>query len=229
MAAVPTYRHTLGWLVAAALLAFNVPAIFSMGLGWQRSVFLLPYVTGAGVLLAVYFWNHAVTTRQWIAYWPNGLVATTVACFLLLRNIAGQLPSAVPQGAELLLTLIWVGLVYGAVDGLLLNVFPVLAVQGASFFESRPTLQSRLLRGSLALVASLAISVIYHLGYAEFRGAPIVPVMLGNAIITLTYLLSGNPLAAVATHVIMHMAAVLHGMETTLQLPPHYAGDNAAR
>jgi hypothetical protein len=60
----------------------------------------------------------------------------------------------------------------------------------------------------LALVASLAITVVYHVGYTEFQGGLIVPVMIGNAIITLTYLLSGNPLAAVATHVIMHMAAV---------------------
>jgi hypothetical protein len=39
-------------------------------------------------------------------------------------------------------------------------------------------------------------------------------------LIALTYLSTGSP--AVATHVIMHMAAVLHGMETTLQVPPHY-------
>ena len=66
------------------------------------------------------------------------------------------------------------------------------------------------------------MTVIYHLGYTEFRGVAIVSAMIGNAIITLTYLLSGSPLAAAATHVIMHMAAVLHGMETTVQVPPHY-------
>jgi hypothetical protein len=42
-----------------------------------------------------------------------------------------------------------------------------------------------------------------------------VPVMIRNAIVTLTSLLSGSPTAAVATHVIMHIAAALHGMETT--------------
>jgi hypothetical protein len=50
-----------------------------------------------------------------------------------------------------------------------------------------------------------------------------VSVVIGNVIITSSYLLTGSPLAAVVTHVIMHVAAVLHGMETTLQLPPHYA------
>jgi hypothetical protein len=120
------------------------------------------------------------------------------------------------------LALGWAGLAYGVIDGPLLNVFPVLAVQGASFFDPKPPLQSRLVLGLLALVASLAITVIYHLGYSESQGVAITSVMIGNAIITLTYLLTGSPLAAVATHVVMHMAAVLHDMETTLQLPPHY-------
>ena len=73
----------------------------------------------------------------------------------------------------------------------------------------------------LRLQPSLAMTVIYHLGYTEFQGAAIVSAVIGNAIITLTYLLTGSPLAAVATHIIMHMAAVLHGMATTLQVPPH--------
>ena len=47
-------------------------------------------------------------------------------------------------------------------------------------------------------------------------------VMVGNAIITSSYLLTGSPLAVILSHVAMHMAAVLHGMETSLPLPPHY-------
>jgi len=47
-------------------------------------------------------------------------------------------------------------------------------------------------------------------------------VVVGNAIITSSYFLTGSPLAAILSHVAMHVTAVLHGMETTLQLPPHY-------
>jgi hypothetical protein len=46
--------------------------------------------------------------------------------------------------------------------------------------------------------------------------------LIGNAVVTAAYLLAGNPLAPVLAHVIMHVAAVLHGMETTMQQPPHY-------
>lgn len=40
--------------------------------------------------------------------------------------------------------------------------------------------------------------------------------------LTFAYLLTGNPLAAIIAHVRMHGAAVIHGMGTTMQLPPHY-------
>jgi membrane protease YdiL (CAAX protease family) len=74
----------------------------------------------------------------------------------------------------------------------------------------------------MALLASAVVTALYHLGFAEYRGAQVLQPVLGNSIITLAYLLSGNPLAPILAHVMMHGAAVLHGPETTLQLPPHY-------
>ena len=53
------------------------------------------------------------------------------------------------------------------------------------------------------------------------RPAVIQP-LIGNALLTLGFLLTGSPGAAIVGHVIMHAAAVVHGMETTVQLPPHY-------
>ncbi len=46
--------------------------------------------------------------------------------------------------------------------------------------------------------------------------------VVGNAIITSSYLLTGSPLAVILSHVAMHVAAVLHGMEISLRLPPYY-------
>jgi hypothetical protein len=54
------------------------------------------------------------------------------------------------------------------------------------------------------------------------RGPALGWVVVGNAIITSSYLLTGSPLAAILSHVAMHVAAVLHGMETSLRLPPYY-------
>ena len=136
-------------------------------------------------------------------------------------KVQGYPPSAVPEGIQLVLAIIWIGITYGVVDGLLLNVLPVLIVQRAWPDEadsSRPTL---LTRGFFALLASIFITIAYHLGYTEFHGFSMLWVIIGNSIITLTYLLTGSPLSAIVTHVIMHIAAVLHGMETVLMLPPH--------
>ena len=108
MSTVPESRHMLGWLAAAAVIAFAVSAVFSMGLRWERSLFLIPYVAGIGLFLVVYFSRHPLCVRQWIGYWPYAFIGTAVASFLLNRNIAGQPSSAVPEGWQLVLALGWV-------------------------------------------------------------------------------------------------------------------------
>jgi hypothetical protein len=72
------------------------------------------------------------------------------------------------------------------------------------------------------LGASLLVAATYHLGYQEFRGPELMQPLIGNGLITLAFLLTGSPAAAIIAHVIMHTAAVLHGINTTVQLPPHY-------
>jgi hypothetical protein len=223
MTSEPDLKQSLAWLVVAAIIGFSVPAVFSSALRWERSLFLIPYVAVVGAFLFLYFRLTPISLRQLIGRWPYGLVGIAVATFLLIRNIQGQPTSAVPEGGQLIFALAWIGLVYGVIDGLLLNVMPVLAVQGPRFYESSPSWKERLVRGFIALAASVVVTVAYHSGYTEFHGPKMVSVIVGNVIITSSYLLTGSPLAAVVTHVIMHVAAALHGMESTLQLPPHYA------
>jgi hypothetical protein len=40
--------------------------------------------------------------------------------------------------------------------------------------------------------------------------------------LSLFYVLTTNPLSAVLSHIAMHVTAVLHGLNTAVQLPPHY-------
>jgi hypothetical protein len=77
------------------------------------------------------------------------------------------------------------------------------------------------LRGITALVASAALTLVYHLGYAEFRGRDVASPIFGNVVITATYIVSGNPLAPLLTHIAMQVGAIAHGIETVPQLPPH--------
>jgi hypothetical protein len=74
----------------------------------------------------------------------------------------------------------------------------------------------------VGLLASTYVTTTYHRGYPEFRGAAIGMPILGNELMSLGMILTRNPLTAAMSHAVMHVAAVLHGMEATIQLPPHY-------
>lgn len=106
-------------------------------------------------------------------------------------------------------------LVRGAADGLLLSVMPVMTARRV--FAGKNTLAVAL----IALLASLIAAAAYHAGYPELRNASLLSPVIGNGSITLSYLLGRNPLAPILAHVAMHVAAVFHGPEGVMQLPPH--------
>ena len=67
--------------------------------------------------------------------------------------------------------MLWRGVAYGAADGLLLSAFPILAVFAAAegSRHRRRRLGHGLAVGAAALLASLAMTTVYHLGYRDFR------------------------------------------------------------
>ena len=218
----PELKQSVMWLMLAGLIGFLVTAVFSMGLRWERSLFLIPYITIISIFFVIYFSKHPLSIKQLFGSWRIGLVGVVVATLFLMWKVQGYPPSAVPEGIQLVWAIIWIGITYGMVDGLLLNVMPVLIVHRAWPAEADTSRKKLLTRGFLALLASIFVTIAYHLGYTEFHGFSMFWVIVGNSIITLTYLLTGSPLSAIVTHAVMHIAAVLHGMETVLMLPPHY-------
>ena len=139
-----------------------------------------------------------------------------------MRNVRSQPESRQMEGGELVLDLAWLGLAYGLIDALFLNVLPVLSVwQGFTVLGWTDSLWGKIAVGALGLAASLLVALTYHLGYPEFRNRKVGLVLVGNGLITLAYVLSTNPLGAMISHTVMHLAAVLRGPETTIQLPPH--------
>lgn len=84
------------------------------------------------------------------------------------------------------------------------------------------SIPGKVLAGLFALGASLLVTGAYHLGFAEFQGTEVAKPLFGNGVLTLSYLISANPLATIVSHIGMHVASVLLGIETTVQLPPHY-------
>ena len=75
-----------------------------------------------------------------------------------------------PGGIEFIAAHLWRGIVYGAADGLLLSAFPILLVF-AALRDSRLRRRAGglIAVGAVAMVASLAMTAVYHAGYRDFR------------------------------------------------------------
>jgi hypothetical protein len=212
------------WIVAGGALGFAVAAAFAGLLRLPRALFLIPYVVLVSAYLCGYaHWSEVDIRDLIVRHWPWGVVgAATVGAFVV-RNVLSQPAFPRPQGLELAFDLVWFGVIYGTLDALLLSIMPVLATwQAFSGLGWTGTWPGRLAAGAAAIVASLLVTAAYHLGYPEFRGPSVAAPVFGNGVISLGYLLTTNPIAAIASHVAMHVSAVLHGLETTAQLPPHY-------
>lgn len=212
-----TASNLLLWLVGACALGFVLSAFFATGLKASRRVFLIPYVLITSAFLYSYFSANPLDLRHHLLW---GILAGIVLGAFLVRTVFAQPASRTSTGFDLAFDLLWAGAVYGVVDGLFLNVFPVMLVMRLAPESANFGVVIGL--GSLGLAASLLVTLAYHLGYAEFRNRSVGLVLFGNALITLAYLLSGNPLGAVLSHAVMHIAAVVRGAETTIQLPPHH-------
>jgi membrane protease YdiL (CAAX protease family) len=72
------------------------------------------------------------------------------------------------------------------------------------------------------MLVSIAVFVVYHLGFPEFRGVAVAGPIVAGVFFGTAYLTTRNPLVPILAHVAMHVAAVLHGPAGTAQLPPHY-------
>jgi hypothetical protein len=111
--------------------------------------------------------------------------------------------------------------VYGAAEAVLLATLPVLAVWQAAASAGRTgDAWSKVGSGAMAIAAALLVILVHHLGYAEFR-QPAARPKLAGALVTcglqaLAFLLTGNVLAPLVAHIMLHGQMVLRGIE----LPP---------
>ncbi|MEW6669345.1 MAG: CPBP family glutamic-type intramembrane protease [Thermodesulfobacteriota bacterium] len=225
MTAQKTAWGHLVWVLAGALLGMAVAAVFAGVLRLPRNLYLVPYV----VLVSAFLWgyvrwsgvdlDHLIRDRRgW------GLLGAVVVGAFVVSSVLRQPSSPTPQGFELMFDLLWLGVVYGTLDGLLLSVLPVYATWKALSGEGwTARWPGRIGAGILALLASSVVTAAYHLGYPEFRGPQVMMPVFGVGVMSLSYILTRNPLSPVLSHVAMHVAAVLHGLQSVLQLPPHYA------
>jgi hypothetical protein len=217
-------RAHLAWLAAGLVMGFAVPFVFADVLEIQRDAYYALYATAVGVFVVSWARATGQDLRRMARHRLLLAVVLGVAVAGLLAGIViGTEPeSARSGGAELVGALLWRGVVYGVADGLLLSVFPILAVF-AAFADTR--LRRRrsgtIVIGAVAMIASLAMTAAYHAGYEQFRSEEMRSPLAGDLVWSAPTLVTLNPVGAPIAHVGLHSAAVLHSYETELFLPPH--------
>jgi hypothetical protein len=212
------------WLAGGMAVAFLMPFALADQLGLSRDLYYAIYV-GAVVGLFVGWARDTgqslrdMIVRRWRLAVGLGLLVAAVSAFVAVRAEAG---SAHPGGLEFMAALGWRGVVYGAADGLLLSAFPILLV----FAALRDTRLRRragglVVVGAIAMVASLAMTAVYHAGYSDFRSDKLRKPVTGDLIWSVPTLATLNPVGAPIAHVGLHVGAVVHNYDTDLFLPPH--------
>jgi hypothetical protein len=217
-------RRHLAWLLAGLVMGFAVPFLFADVLRLPRDLYYGIYI--ASVLVFFVAWSRAtgqrldlMVRRRWRPAVVLGVVFALVLGFaVVLSEPAG--PG--PEGLALVWAVLWRGVAYGAADGLLLSAFPILAVfaaaEGSSLRRSRP---GTVVVGAAALLASLLMTTVYHLGYRDFRSPLLARPVTADLVWSVPTLVTLNPIGTPITHAGMHVTAVLHNSETEVFLPPH--------
>ena len=212
------------WLLGGLVLAFGVPFVFADLAGLQRDLYYALYVSSVFAFVGVWARQtqqpiRAFLTRRWQWAVPLGVAAGALLALTVLRE-----PSTPhPQGVTFVGAILWRGIVYGAADGVLLSVFPILAV--FALFASTP-MRERSKRavagiGVLAMVASLLFTGVYHVGYPDFRGSKVKRPLTGDVMWSVPTLMTLSPLGTPIAHIATHVTAVVHSYDTDLFLPPH--------
>jgi hypothetical protein len=210
------------WVVASGVVGFGVAAIGTQRMRLSRETFVFLHAVATTALFVAY-------SRARFLSWPalasarplRTALVVFVAATIGIRSVLAQPGAPAATGGRLVFEILWDGVVYGAADGALLTVLPMLAV-----FQSFGPVKGarRIERTTLALLASVAVFAAYHVGFVEFVGPAMVWPLVAALLFGTAYAVCENPTAPVLAHAAMHVAAVLHGPAGTVQLPPHYGG-----
>ncbi len=219
------------WMTLAALgvittAAFLVSWLCTEVLHLPRAVYLATLMILTGVLAYGYLaWSGTDGIAFISAHWGWGVLGAALSG---LAGFAAVLAGARRRGlpapprrrpVRAVGEMIWEGLLYGAAEGMLLSVLPVLAAwQTFALLGWTDTAFGAIGSGILAIVASAFVIWIHHLGYREFRGTPEIALpILGCGVLSVAYLLTRSPIAAMGGHILLHTGMEIRGVP----MPPY--------
>jgi len=215
-------RHWLR-LLASIPFAFAVPFVFADTLQLNRDIFYGVYALAVACFVTAWARDTHLTRRDLIRNWRWGVLLGVIgAALTALIAIRTDHATDRPGVIELVAAVLWRGVVYGATDGVLLSVFPILAVFAAfAGTRLRRKAAGTVVVAAIAMIASLGITTVYHLGYSDFRTEKVRKPIAGDMIWSAPTLVTLSPFGAPIAHVGLHVGAVLHSYDTDTFLPPH--------
>lgn len=212
-----TYFVALAVIVGGSLLVTYVATDLGR---MTRTPYVALLVFFTGALTWAYLWASGTGAVEFLRIgWAWGLlgaVVTGAVTGLLARRWPAT--SSRPRGAAALAKMAWEGVVYGATEGTLLSILPVLAVwQGGRALGWTGDWSGKVGVGALAMAASILVIGLHHLGYREFRGPQVRFPIIACGFFSLGYLLTGSVIAAIGGHIVLHLVMIVRGAE----MPPH--------
>lgn len=217
-------QKQLPWILAGLGGGFLVPFVLADQLNTPKDLYYGIYgalvlgFVGAWARATDVPWRHALARR-----WRLAILLSAGCAAILVLIVLGQDATSRPGGAALIGAVLWRGVFYGVIDGLILSAFPILATFAAfkgSKLERRGR-RGKVAIGAVALIASLLMTAAYHVGYSDFRSRQMRSPLAGDVVWSIPTLVTLNPIGAPISHAVMHTTAVLHSYHTDLFLPPH--------
>jgi hypothetical protein len=225
---MPLADPSFGWQEAVA--AFAIISVVAFLVTWVVTdlghVPRTPYVailtlTTLGLAAGYLAWSGTSVADLVTTRWGWGVLGGVVAAALVAPLVRRLPPGPRPEGSQLVGRFLWEGVVYGTAEAILLATLPVLAVwQAADALGWTDTGWVEAGSGALAVAGALFVIAVHHLGYREFRaraaGKQLLGALVACGIQALAFLLTGNVLAPVVAHIVLHWQLTLRGNE----MPP---------
>jgi hypothetical protein len=221
----PAWARHGAWFAGGAVAAFLVPLVFSSVLDLHHDLYLAIYFAFVIGLVGSYVRVNRIDLAAVLRHnWRWGVFAGIVFGIPVVRNVFTEAETARPDGVYFVFELLWRGVAYGALDAVLLTVFPFLVVY--QVMSGRlGTWRRRFAYFGAVLALVMTITAGYHLGYEQFRDDGVGGPETGNVLMSFPTLLTANPIGSVIDHSAMHVASVIHEYEGDLRLPPQTDAD----
>ena len=209
---------SLLWLIGVAAASFAVSEVVATKYRLAREPYIgvLTLVTAA-LTVGYVVWAGLDPVQLLTTHWAWGIAGAMLVPLVLSVLISHRPVERRFTGSSPAVAVLWESVVYGVAEGVLLSTLPVLItwqmIHGLGWSGAAGTVAL----WTLPFVASVAVIIVHHLGYWEYRNRELRSISLGCGLLSVGYLLTGSPIAPALGHILLHGALLRHGEE----LPPH--------